>query len=56
MKSKNSHSSPAIYVFIDSQNLNLGVRSQGWILDFTRFRTFLKDRYRKAFARDKTLC
>jgi len=33
------------YVFIDSQNLNLGVRSQEWILDFARFRVFLKDKY-----------
>jgi len=33
------------YAFIDSQNLNLGVRSQGWILDFVRFRRFLKDKY-----------
>lgn len=33
------------YAFIDSQNLNLGVRSQGWNLDFTRFRKFLKDKY-----------
>jgi len=33
------------YAFIDSQNLNLGVRSQGWKLDFRRFRTFLKDKY-----------
>ena len=30
------------YAFIDSQNLNLGVKSQGWVLDFTRFRIFLK--------------
>jgi len=34
-----------IYAFIDSQNLNLGVRSQGWILDFRKFRKFLKDQY-----------
>jgi len=39
------------YTFIDSQNLNLGVRSQGWVLDFARFRVFLKDKYNieKAF-------
>ncbi len=39
------------YAFIDSQNLNLGVRSQGWVLDFTRFRIFLRDKYKieKAF-------
>jgi len=34
-----------IYAFIDSQNLNLGVRSQGWILDFARFRKYLEDKY-----------
>lgn len=40
-----------IYAFIDSQNLNLGVQSQGWELDFARFRIFLKDKYqvKKAF-------
>jgi len=39
------------YAFIDSQNLNLGVRSQGWQLDFKRFRVYLKDKYsiKKAF-------
>jgi len=25
-----------IYAFIDSQNLNLGIREQGWRLDFAR--------------------
>jgi len=34
------------YAFIDSQNLNLGVRSQGWILDFNRFRKYLEDKYK----------
>ena len=34
------------YAFIDSQNLNLGVKSQGWKLDFARFRIFLKDKYK----------
>lgn len=31
--------------------MNLGVRSQGWVLDFARFRIFLKDKYcvEKAF-------
>jgi len=42
---------PVIFVFIDSQNLNLGIRDQGWKLDFARFRIYLKDKYRakKAF-------
>jgi len=34
-----------IYAFIDSQNLNLGVKSQGWDLNFARFRQFLEDKY-----------
>ena len=33
------------YAFIDSQNLNLAVRDQGWKLDFGRFRRYLKDKY-----------
>lgn len=37
---------PNVYAFIDSQNLNLGVRSQGWQLDFSRFRVYLKDKYK----------
>jgi uncharacterized LabA/DUF88 family protein len=39
------------YAFIDSQNLNLAIREQGWILDFKRFRIYLKDKYHvsKAF-------
>lgn len=35
----------ANYAFIDSQNLNLGIRDQGWRLDFARFRVYLKDKY-----------
>ena len=33
------------YAFIDSQNLNLAIREQGWVLDFKRFRVYLKDKY-----------
>ncbi len=42
---------PNNYAFIDSQNLNLNIRNQGWILDFARFRVYLKDKYqvKKAF-------
>lgn len=29
------------YAFIDSQNLNLGVRSLGWKLDFAKFRQYI---------------
>ncbi len=45
-------SSPTkVYAFIDSQNINLGVKSLGWNLDFKRFRIYLKDKYKveKAF-------
>jgi len=39
------------YAFIDSQNLNLSIRNQGWILNFKKFRQYLKDKYHiiKAF-------
>ena len=33
------------YAFIDSQNLNLSIRDQGWILDFARFRVYIRDKY-----------
>ena len=50
LRIKNSPKKP-VYAFIDSQNLNLGVQSQEWELDFNRFRVFLKDKYqvKKAF-------
>lgn len=39
------------YAFVDSQNVNLAIREQGWILDFHRFRRYLTDKYNidKAF-------
>lgn len=39
------------YAFIDSQNLNLGIRSLGWKLDLKKFRLYLKNKYNinKAF-------
>lgn len=33
------------FAFIDSQNLNLGVRSQGWKLDWNKFRQYLRNKY-----------
>lgn len=33
------------YAFIDSQNLNLGINSLGWKLDFKKFRLYLKNKY-----------
>jgi uncharacterized LabA/DUF88 family protein len=38
------------YAFIDSQNLNLSIRDQGWILDFRKFKQFLRDKYRVTHA------
>lgn len=35
----------ANYAFIDSQNVHLGVRDQGWNLDWQRFRTYLCEKY-----------
>lgn len=39
------------YAFIDSQNLNLGIKSQGWNLDWKTFRRYLRNKYNitKAF-------
>lgn len=41
----------SVYVFIDSQNLNLGILDQGWRLDFARFKVYLQQKYHvdKAF-------
>jgi uncharacterized LabA/DUF88 family protein len=40
------------YAFIDSQDLNLSIREQGWVLDFARFRIYLAHKYSitKAFV------
>lgn len=40
-----------IYAFIDSQNLNIAIKQCGWLLDFKKFRVYLKDKYKvsKAF-------
>lgn len=37
--------SSIVYAFIDSQNVNLAIRAQGWILDFEKFRKYLSDKY-----------
>jgi uncharacterized LabA/DUF88 family protein len=34
-----------VYAFIDSQNLNLGIKSQGWKLDWRKFRQYLHNKY-----------
>ncbi|MDP2790072.1 MAG: NYN domain-containing protein [bacterium] len=36
---------PGNFAFIDSQNVNLGIRELGWRLDFKRFRVYLKEKY-----------
>ena len=33
------------FAYIDGQNLNLGVKSLGWDLDFKKFRLYLKEKY-----------
>lgn len=40
------------YAFIDSQNLNLGIQSLGWKLDWRKFRQYLRNKYNvsKAYA------
>lgn len=38
------------HAFIDSQNLNLAIREQGWVLDFNRFHRYLEDKYKASKA------
>ena len=38
------------YAFIDSQNLNLGIKSLGWKLDHKRFRIYLREKYKVEIA------
>ncbi len=33
------------YAFIDAQNLNLGIQSLGWKVDYKKFRKYLKEKY-----------
>lgn len=35
-----------IYAFIDSQNLNLGVRASGWQIDYKKLRLYLTNKYK----------
>ncbi|QQG44287.1 MAG: NYN domain-containing protein [Candidatus Roizmanbacteria bacterium] len=42
---KQDYAGQAIYAFIDSQNVNLAIKDQGWALDFARFKIYLKDKY-----------
>ncbi|MFP4514569.1 MAG: NYN domain-containing protein [Parcubacteria group bacterium] len=34
------------FAFIDSQNLNLSIKDQGWRLNFDRFIVYLRDRFK----------
>ncbi len=34
------------FAFIDSQNVNLGIKELGWKLDWKKFRVYLKEKYR----------
>jgi len=43
--SKTSKQTQTVYAFIDSQNLNLGVKSSGWTLDFKEFLNYLRTKY-----------
>jgi len=38
------------YAFIDSQNVYLSVKSQGWGIDWKRFRVYLKEHYKVTTA------
>ena len=41
----NQKKQPIVYAFIDSQNLNLGIRASGWRLDHNKFRLYLRNKY-----------
>ncbi|MDD3793651.1 MAG: NYN domain-containing protein [Candidatus Gracilibacteria bacterium] len=34
------------YAFIDTQNINMSLKEQGWKLDWKRFRIYLNDKYK----------
>lgn len=48
---KKSEKKKSVYAFIDSQNLNLGIKGSGWTLDFSELLKYLKTKYKvtKAF-------
>ena len=39
-----------IYAYIDSNNLNLGIKALGWKLDWKKFRIYLKEKYNVSTA------
>ena len=50
-KESNQPGKQTVYAFIDSQNVHITIKNQGWQLDYARFRRYLKDKYNvsKAF-------
>lgn len=42
---QDSFAKPSVYAFIDNQNLNVGVQSHGWKIDWIKFRKFLSQKY-----------
>jgi uncharacterized LabA/DUF88 family protein len=34
------------YAFIDSQNVYLSIKKQGWLVDFAKLRRYLQDKYK----------
>jgi len=44
-RNKMAVTSETIFAFIDSQNLYLGINSQGWKLDWRKFRQYLRNKY-----------
>jgi len=44
-EARNPKNTKGNYAFIDSQNLNLGVKASGWKFDFAKFRLYLTNKY-----------
>jgi uncharacterized LabA/DUF88 family protein len=38
------------YAFIDGQNLHQSIKEQGWVLDYNKFRIYLKEKYKVSKA------
>jgi len=36
----------SVYAFIDGQNLYLGIKNSGWVLDYRKFRNYLRTKYK----------
>ncbi len=46
MQNHKNNISQHIYAFIDSQNVYLSIKNQGWRIDFERFFLYLKEKYK----------